>query len=427
MELNIWKKFIYISIIVFCKLFKDAFFVGINYRKSFQEIKFFSSETQQYFSKHLFIHKFICYFFTFSAFLIYILCSKELHFTLISKGYKSIFKVLFLVFLWLIEETINELYKGMVDLEFWMIGLMAISIMNKCIFKNEIKNHQICSNSLMLALSLLKIVLIIIDIKEENQKKSLINKDEIPLIVVLGILYIGLIALRAFAYIKIQNFMNNEGIFAEEILMIYGFLGAIFYSIIIIGSTFIKCEYFFRDYICAVPYNGGEDLIYKSQNRYLDNYQIYFDTFKGEINKSFSNIEILYEILVNLLGIIVYIPYKYFFIQVIGNLSPEHAIFSYSINKIIPKIILPFFTYIKEGSFSLDNSEEKIWLKFFIGLFINFFAIINFLIYLEIIVLNCCKLADDVSKNIDNRKNEDLIGIQLNSINNDEENELDNE
>ena len=55
----------------------------------------------------------------------------------------------------------------------------------------------------MLALSLLKIVLIIIDIKEENQKKSLINKDEIPLIFVLGILYIGLIALRAFAYIKL--------------------------------------------------------------------------------------------------------------------------------------------------------------------------------------------------------------------------------
>ena len=145
--------------------------------------------------------------------MIYILCSKELHFTLISKGYKSILEVLFLVFLWLIEETINELYKGMLDLEFWMIGLMAISIMNKCIFKNEIKNHQICSNSLMLALSLLKIVLIIIDIKEENQKKSLINKDEISLIVVLGILYIGLIALRAFAYIKIQNFMNNEGIY----------------------------------------------------------------------------------------------------------------------------------------------------------------------------------------------------------------------
>ena len=279
----------------------------------------------------------------------------------------------------------------------------------------------------MLALSLLKIVLIIIDIKEENQKKSLINKDEIPLIVVLGILYIGLIALRAFAYIKLQNFINKEGIFAEEILMIYGLLGAIFYSIIIIGTTFIKCEYFFRDYICAVPYNGGEDLIYKSQNRYLDNYQIYFDTFKGEINKSFSNIEILYEILVNFLGIIVYIPYKYYFIQVIGNLSPEHAIFSYSINKIIPKIILPFFTYIKEGSFSLNNSEEKIWLKFFIGLFINFFAIINFLIYLEIIVLNCCKLSDDVSKNIDNRKKEDLIGAQLTSRHNDEENELDTE
>ena len=104
---------------------------------------------------------------------------------------------------------------------------------------------------------------------------------------------------------------------------------------VFIGSTFIKCEYFFRDYICAVPYNEGKDLIYKSQNRYLDNYQIYFDTFKGEINKSFSNIEILYEILVNLLGIIVYIPYKYFFIQVIGNLSPEHAIFSYSINHMI--------------------------------------------------------------------------------------------
>ena len=73
MELNIWKKVNYISIIVLFKLLKDAFFVGINYRKSFHQIKFFSSDTQEYFTKHLFIHKFICIYlhFCFFYFILY--------------------------------------------------------------------------------------------------------------------------------------------------------------------------------------------------------------------------------------------------------------------------------------------------------------------------------------------------------------------
>ena len=424
MELNIWKKVKYISIIVLFKLLKDAFFVGINYRKSFHQIKFFSSDTQEYFTKHLFIHKFICYIFTFLFFLFYIICSKELHFTLNSKGYKVILKVFIFIFIWLIEETINEIYKGISDLELWMFGIIAISIWNRCLTKNRIKNHHCVSNILIIFLSFLKIVLILIDINEENNdKKSLINKDEIPLIIILGIIYIVIIIFRALVYIKLQSFMNNEGIFAEEILMIYGLLGIIIYFIIILVSTYIKCISFFNDYICSVPYSSEKDDIYKSNYKYFDNYKLYFKTFQGEINKSFSNIEILYEILVIIFGTIFYIPYKYYFIQVISILSPEHAIFSYSINKFIPKVILPFYTKIKDDSWFSENHEKNIQQKYLIGFTINTCAIIIFLIYLEIIVFSCCKLADDVSRNIDNRNEQDQIEAQILSLNDEQDDE----
>ncbi len=55
---------IYILLIALCKLGKDTFFVGVNYRKSFTELKIPPTDTQKYLSKHIFIHKFICYLFT---------------------------------------------------------------------------------------------------------------------------------------------------------------------------------------------------------------------------------------------------------------------------------------------------------------------------------------------------------------------------
>ena len=90
--------------------------------------KFFLLTTNNNFpSIYLFINLFAI-FFAFSFFLIYIIVSKELHFALISKEYKSILEVLFSISFWLIEETINELYKGILALEFWMIGLNAIIV-----------------------------------------------------------------------------------------------------------------------------------------------------------------------------------------------------------------------------------------------------------------------------------------------------------
>ena len=228
--------------------------------------KFFLLTTNNNFpSIYLFINLFAI-FFAFSFFLIYIIVSKELHFALISKEYKSILEVLFSISFWLIEETINELYKGILALEFWMIGLNAISLLNKYVFKNNINNFHCFSNILIFPLFALKIALIFIDIFEENQnKKSLINKDELLLIFFLGIIYIVLIFLRAFIYIKLQLFMNNSGNFEEEILMIYGFLGLIIYFIILASIAYMKYEYFCKDYICTVPYNiGRKDYIYES-------------------------------------------------------------------------------------------------------------------------------------------------------------------
>ena len=431
----------YILLIALFKFLKDIFFVGVNYRKSFYEIKIPPSNTQKYLSKHIPIHKFICYIFTFIFYSIKnciktdtwlgSFCRKfEDSDNNRKKGSKS--KVLFIIFLWVGEETLNEIFKGILDLEFWMLGLFFISFLNK-----EAKlNHHIFSNILIVILcSTVKIILIFIDVNEDD-KNDIINKDQKWFIFIGILFYLVIIYIRAYVYINLKTFMNDYFISSSEILILYGLIGTIISLIVCLISTFVECRTdFFKNYICAVPFINGEDYIYNSDIKYFDNFILYFKTLKGEINKKFYSekleFEILFEIIVIIVGTILFLFYKYYFIQVINNLSPGHAIFSYSINKIIPKIILPLVTLIKERSFFSKVHEENILLKYILGSINNIFATIGFAIYLEMIILHFCGLDHDIKENINKRMIEDEKKIELKKgINDDgdyEESEGDNE
>jgi len=99
--------------------------------------------------------------------------------------------------------------------------------------------------------------------------------------------------------------------------------------------------------------------------------------------------------------------------KVIQDLSPGHAIFSYSINKIIPKIILPIITLCFERSYFSDDKEDNIKAKYILGFINNIFAAIGFAIYLEMLILHFCGLDHDITEIIRERGDKDRINSEL--------------
>ena len=97
----------YILLIALFKIGKDIIFVGVNYRKSFTTLKIPKTNTQEYLSKHIFVHKLICYLFTFIVYSIKNYREVSEHQKQTSK-----IKVLCICFLWVFEESLNEIFKG---------------------------------------------------------------------------------------------------------------------------------------------------------------------------------------------------------------------------------------------------------------------------------------------------------------------------
>jgi hypothetical protein len=262
------------------------------------------------------------------------------------------------------------------------------------------------------------LTLIYID-SNEDDKKDIINKDTSWFFIFIGIfIYFCIIFLRAFVYVNLKRFMDENFISPSEILIYYGIIGTIISFIVCIISTFVECSYdISHDYICSVPYINGEHYIYNSNKKYFDNFILYFKTLNGEINNKFVSdnlgLEIFFEIIVILAGTTLYIFYRYYFMKVIQDLSPGHAIFSYSINKIIPKIILPIITLCWEKRFFSENHEKNILVKYILGFVNNIFATIGFAIYLEMIILHFCGFDHDIKENIIKRGNKDIMYSEL--------------
>ena len=177
--------------------------------------------------------------------------------------------------------------------------------------------------------------------------------------------------------------------------------------------------YFIKNYknICKIPFKG-KDKLDKSNKIYFDSFSYYFKTFSGEMNSEYSEIEILYEIIIIILGIITFFLNKYFSILVIKYLTPAHLIFSSPIFFYLQKMILMIINLIKNGKFSISSSINFIVYKFVLDISGDFFSFIGFLIYFEIIELNCGKYNYNTKKNIERRSYGESYGINNNSNNN---------
>ena len=296
-----------------------------------------------------------------------------------------------------------------------MLELLLVTYFSRKIFKIDIFNHQRCAMWFTLVPCVLKAATIILSSlgKEDiNDKNLIILYIDQEIYIPIGIvIYIILITSRAYVNTKIKWFMDLKYISPSKLLIYYGIMGTIICTIVSIVTTYIECdvndnnEINIYDYICKIPYNGSNINVNSTyyNKRYIENYNIYIDTFLGKFSIKYDNADIIYEIVIILLGMISFFFHKYFSIKVIQHLTPVYLILANPILFILQKIILSTNNYYQKYSFFKKGTIDFIKSKFFLDWAGDFFSIIGFLIYLEIIELNFCNYDYNTKTNITRR------------------------
>ena len=455
-----FSKYYYYILLTFLFEFLNDFIYGFNYINYLGEAKLIDTNTQKYFSWHHIIHQIFNYFgtfifsFCFYKYEIYLL-KRDLNknspprnpkkdllgISLIHndleeyQSNKNIMPCLIISFIWVLEELSIDIYSyALKDLDFWMVELIIITYLNAYMFKIQIYKHQKCAIWFTTFPCFLKVLTIILSLFDENKEIIPILYNVKRIFIPIGIIiYLILITLRSYVNTKIKYFMDFKYISSSKLLMYYGLMGLSVCIIICTITTFVPChksntEIEIFDYICKVPYNNTDNI--KSNKQYLESFIFYFKTFSGEMSDDFSPIEILYEIIIIISGIITFFFQKYFSILVIKHLTPVHLIISVPIFYFCQKITLVIWNYCKDELY--DHSGLKfINIKFVIDIFGDCFSFFEFLIYLEIIELKFYKMNLNVKKNIQRRSFGESYGIEgieeKSTINNNENQEEDEE
>ena len=452
-KFNHYYKYILLSSLF---LFLNLMAFGINYNYSFAEIKLFPTQRQLYFSRHKYIHYIFCYFFTFLLGMVYYFNEKhkiernsivsnktenkrtesssfiKLIHKDIGKLYFSInsfLNLLFTIFLWVIMDFFMDFYTHTLkDLDFWFFELLILSYISNKMLKFKLYSHQklaIYFNSALCITKMIAIILSFIDAKnKENTKndKYLWYTLEYPVAkIIFGIMiYFALITIRSYVNFKIKAYMDLKYISAKLLLMLYGLFGTIIYIIICLITISVECttssifsynytcsisnsfsfnnnctQNCINNFVCKVPFNNTTE---NESISYLDNFSIYFKTFKNS-----NALEIFQEIIIILFAGITYFYYKYFCLMIIKYLSPIHYIFSNEIYFSFKKIALPIYTLFNEGSFFSKNPMNYIVYKYTLDTSGDFLSLIGFFVFLELIELNFCDFNINLRRKIMDR------------------------
>jgi hypothetical protein len=199
----------------------------------------------------------------------------------------------FIIFLWIIEEHLIEIFSILKDLDFWMIEIIILSYLYSRMFKEQIYLHH----KLIMIVNLLPIILKVISITFSF--KDIYNKEgddyeyryppiykdtklknlyvRFVFLIPVGILiYLILITLRSYVNSNLKIFMDKKNIDAFKLLLIYGSFGTVISFITCLITTFVDCgnkyEKDIYAYFCKVQYYD---------KKYFDNFKAYFQSFKG--------------------------------------------------------------------------------------------------------------------------------------------------
>ena len=414
---------------------------GLKFGDLFEEVKlveivdlFYSDNTQDSFRRHLFIHLIFNHLGILFISLVFLkkekYNEKSLEVSLRSssekekeKDYRSSHIILIhqnilqiktegffrnyliIIFLWVCVELFMELYNyTLKDLDFWMLELLIIAYFNAKMFNLATYSHQIFAHIFNAIPCILKIFTIILSFK--NNQENIIYVRRKYFVPIGLVLYFTLIILRSYINSKLKWYMDLKYISVRNVLIYYGIIGTIVYTIVCVISTNIPCE---SDFVKETEKINNINLdmcrVY-SYNNINNTYDYYFDSISIYCKNFSFDFSLLIEIGVIISNIIVYFFFKYNFLLVIKYLTPVHVIFSNPLLFFTEKIVLishnflitkKFIRFINDDS---PNNNLHVVIKFGLDFLGDFFSLIDFLIYLEMIELNCCNLNYNLRKNI---------------------------
>ena len=321
---------------------------------------------------------------------------------------KYLFFYILTIFFWvLLEQTIEIIYlKIFQDLDFWMFELIILALFNKLVFYNsKIYRHQILAIIMTIFPALLKIVSIYISFLDNTNEKNNYSGN-LPVFyrkypyfrIPIGILlYLLLISIRSCVNLALKWYMDLKYISHNKILTIYGGIGTIVYTIICLKTTFVACKsksydntsIDYCDYLAQIHEKKNGNIYY-----YYDNFEIYFKTLFNLNEK----VRLIWELLIILIGIIIFFYKKYLSLLVIHYLNPVYIIFSIPFRFLVQKIVSLFWAFSKNYKHTTKDKYKIYKLGFdTLG---DIFSCFGFLIYLGIFVLDFCNLDYYIIPNI---------------------------
>lgn len=336
------------------------------------------------------------------------------------KGYPNLY-LLLIAFIWVVnEELFNNFSNVFIHLDFWMIELMIITYFMRKILNLKTYLHQYISFILSSAIPIiLKIATIIFCFYDINNKLDSeigykyskgTNKLKVLYVieywlVPLGLfIYLVLITVRSFINTKIKWLIDIQYISPNKILVFFGLIGAIFCFLISLISSFQSCGDWneqkknLSDYFCKVQYHN---------KIYFENLAAYFTFYIEEEDEKKKN-NIYLEMLSVVIGVAAFIGYWINIMKIIEFLSPVHIIFATPIYYLFNKTYLIIFNLILTDNHEairhdmVADEEDNRYVIFRITLdyISDFFSVLGFLVYLEIIELNFCGLDYNLKRKI---------------------------
>ena len=326
------------------------------------------------------------------------------------KSTKGIFYYIFILFLWIAEENLLLIYVDIFqDLDFWFFELIFVSIIYSRLFSSKILSHQKLGMAISIIIgSILKISSISVTFNSNDPNDDIFYKKH-PWLIFFVFFYLLLIILRSYVNTQIKIFFDLKYISQRVLLTSYGIAGFIILGLMGIFTSNVPCPEELGNFVCKfnISINNTNNEIYYDTNNHTNNSTIYY----------YDNLSIYYEsaenmgirLIVIILGIITFFFDKYYSTLIIKLYSPVHFIFSFPIQYFLEKTFLLIFTAI----FFIGNlfTKEEQLPKFLTDEIGDIFSIIGFLIYLEIIKLHFCKLDYDLSDNITNRANKEIMEL----------------
>ena len=136
----------------------------------------------------------------------------------------------------------------------WIIGLLMITLVNYIIFKQDIYKHQ------KFAIYFNLIAYVILQILSYYINDDILNIIYINnkwLIPIAAIFILFLSFCYAYIIAKIKRFMELKYISSQKLLIYYGVIGIIIYSLSCLLLSFIRCNELFEDSVCEIIDNNG--------------------------------------------------------------------------------------------------------------------------------------------------------------------------